>query len=188
MARARIAAAWLVALGVLVSPRVSSAQESVPERLDFSSVNLLPARLTTAVQLAPVPARALILSVPASLSSAPVVREMPSIPPIVPERRMFGNKALMSSLYATTAIVQGLDLHSSLRAFRAGAVEGNPLMGPVTKNRAAFVATKAAVTAATILATRKIAKKNRVAAVITIVAVNSAYAMIVGHNYRLSRR
>ena len=84
--------------------------------------------------------------------------------------------------------MQGLDLHSTLKAFSAGAVEGNPIMSGVTKNRAAFIATKAAVAAVTILATRKIAKKNKVAAVITLIAVNSAYAMIVNHNYKLARR
>ena len=104
-----------------------------------------------------------------------------------PER--YGSKkGLLNSLYASTAVMQGLDVHSTVMAFRGGAVEGNPLTAGATRNRAAFIATKAAVTAATIFAAKKIAKKNKLAAVITLVAVNSAYAMIVAHNYRLAQR
>lgn len=95
---------------------------------------------------------------------------------------------LLKSMYATTAVMQGLDVHSTLKAFKAGAVEGNPLMKGITGNRVAFVATKAAVAASTMLAARQIAKRSKVGAVITLVAVNSAYAMIVRHNYNLARR
>lgn len=98
-----------------------------------------------------------------------------------------GPSALLGSLYVSTAAMQALDMHSTLQAFKAGAVEGNPLMGGITKNRGAFMATKAAVAASTILAARQIAKRNKVAAVVTMVAINSAYAMIVSHNYKLAR-
>ena len=102
-------------------------------------------------------------------------------------RRQSSPAVLMKSMYATTAVMQALDLHSTLQAFKAGAVEGNPLMAGITKNRVAFVATKAAVAASTMFAARQIAKRSKVGAVITMVAVNSAYAMIVRHNYKLAR-
>lgn len=95
--------------------------------------------------------------------------------------------ALLNSLYVSTAVMQALDMHSTLQAFKAGAVEGNPLMAGIAKNPGTFMAAKAAVAASTILAARQIAKKSRVGAVVTMVAINSAYAMIVSHNYSLAR-
>ena len=124
-------------------------------------------------------------------SSVPVMRlpdfEQLSIPierPAVPKP---GGSSLLNSLYASTAVMQGLDVHSTLQAFRAGAKEGNPLMSGITSHRGAFIAAKAAVAVSTILASRHMAKRNKVAAVVTMVAVNSAYAMVIRHNYRLAR-
>ena len=94
---------------------------------------------------------------------------------------------VMTSLYATTAVMQALDVHSTLSAFRAGATEANPLMEGVTKNRATFLAVKAGVAASTILAAKQLSKRNKVAAIATLVAINSAYAMVVNHNYKVAR-
>ncbi|HVW05345.1 MAG TPA: DUF5658 family protein [Vicinamibacterales bacterium] len=96
--------------------------------------------------------------------------------------------ALMTSLYASTFAMQALDVHSTLTAFDAGAVEANPLMTGVTKNRLAFVALKAGIATSTVLAAHNMAKRNKVAAIATLVAMNSAYAMIVQHNYRVAQR
>ena len=93
---------------------------------------------------------------------------------------------MMTSLYVSTATMQALDVHSTLKAFSTGAVEANPLMTGVTKNPAAFIALKAGVAASTIMAARQMAKHNKVAAVVTLVAVNSVYAMVVSHNYRVA--
>jgi Domain of unknown function (DUF5658) len=98
-----------------------------------------------------------------------------------------GGSSVMTSLYATTAVMQMLDVHSTLTAFRAGAVEANPMMQGVTKNSALFLTMKAGVAASTILAARQMAKRNKVAAIATLVAINSAYAMVVSHNYRVAR-
>jgi hypothetical protein len=91
------------------------------------------------------------------------------------------------SLYATTAIMQALDVRSTLTAFQSGAVEGNPLMSQITKSRAGFVAMKAGIAASTILSAHQMAKHNKVAAIVTLVAVNSAYAVIVSHNYKVAQ-
>lgn len=101
--------------------------------------------------------------------------------------RAEGHSSLMSALYASTFTMQALDVHSTLKAFGAGAVEANPLMTDVTKNKLAFVALKAGIATSTVLAARNMARRNKVAAVMTLVAINSAYAMIVDHNYRVAR-
>ena len=99
-----------------------------------------------------------------------------------------GAKTALSSLYATTAVMQMLDVDSTMKSLRRGAIETNPLMSGLVSNRAAFAATKAGIAAATIYAAHHIAKDNKVAAVITLVAINSAYAMIVKNNYAIANR
>jgi hypothetical protein len=96
------------------------------------------------------------------------------------------HRSLLNSLYASTAITQALDVHSTLAAFKRGGVEGNPIMGGVASNHAALFATKAAVAVGTILAARQIAKHNKVAAIAALVGINSAYAMIISHNYSVA--
>lgn len=97
-----------------------------------------------------------------------------------------GSSAALKSLYASTAIMQGLDVHSTMAVLKHGGGEANPLMGGLVKNKAAFIGVKAAVAAGTIMAARQIGKRNRVAAIVTLVAINSAYAFVVGHNYRVA--
>lgn len=96
--------------------------------------------------------------------------------------------AILTSLYVSTAAMQALDVHSTLRALNQGAVEANPMMSPLTKNPAAFIAVKAGVAASTIFAARSLAKRNKVAAIVTLAAINSAYAMVVSHNFKVARQ
>jgi hypothetical protein len=105
--------------------------------------------------------------------------ERPSMPGL-------GGRALMGSLYASTAVMQALDIHSTLKGLDRGAVESNPLMAGLTSNKAAFIATKVGVAAGTILAARHVAKRNKVAAALTLVALNSAYAVVVSRNYKIA--
>lgn len=95
---------------------------------------------------------------------------------------------VMLSLYASTAIVQALDTHSTLVGLDRGAYEANPLMSGFAKNKAAFIGVKAAVAVGTIYAAREMAKKNKVAAIVTLVAINSVYAYVAHHNYRVAGR
>ena len=104
--------------------------------------------------------------------------------PIAPPQKRID--PMMSSLYASTALMQGLDVHSTLKALDAGAVEGNPLMTGVTKNKAAFIAMKAGLAAGTIFAAHKASKKNRAAAIISLGALNSVYARVVNHNDKVA--
>lgn len=103
------------------------------------------------------------------------------------EFRRPGPSPLMTSLYASTAVMQALDVHSTLRALDRGAVEANPLMTGAARNKATFIALKAGVAFSTVMAARNMSKRNKVAAVLTLVAINSAYAMIVNHNYKVAR-
>jgi hypothetical protein len=106
--------------------------------------------------------------------------------PVPPAPRPRVSPALRS-LYATTAVMQALDVHSTIIALDRGAVEANPLMAGVTRNRAAFIATKAAVATGSILAARSLSKRNKVAAIVTLAAINTAYGFIVQNNYRIAR-
>lgn len=128
------------------------------------------------------------LVLPANIfASMPTLSNAEQLPSQLPaSMRRSGPSAMMTSLYVSTATMQALDVHSTLKAFSTGAVEANPLMTGVTKSPVAFIALKAGVAASTIMAARQMAKHNKVAAVVTLVAVNSAYAMVVSHNYRVA--
>jgi hypothetical protein len=94
---------------------------------------------------------------------------------------------VLAGLQATTIATQMLDAHSTLKALDAGAVEGNPMMGSLVKNRAAFVGVKAALGAGVVYATHRIGQRNKVAAIAVAAAINSAYVMIASHNYKVAR-
>jgi hypothetical protein len=107
--------------------------------------------------------------------------------PVPPAPRPRGS-ALLNSMYASSALLHALDVHSTMLALDRGGIEANPLMAGITKNKAAFIATKAAVATGTILAARNLSRRNKVAAVLTLAAINTAYAMIVQHNYKVARQ
>lgn len=126
------------------------------------------------------------LSVPVRLAAAPVedLRERFGLAPYKrPEP-----STVLRSLYVATAASQALDVHSTLFALGRGASEANPLMRGLTGREAAFVALKAGVAVSTIAAARKMSRRNRAAAIVTLVAINSAYAAVISHNYRVARR
>ena len=91
-------------------------------------------------------------------------------------------------LYASFGALQALDAATTLRAVGRGATEANPVLTGIASNRGAMVAVKAASFASTVYLTERLWKKNRMAAVVTMVCVNSAYAVIVAHNYRAGSR
>jgi hypothetical protein len=78
-------------------------------------------------------------------------------------------------------------MHSTLTALNNGAREANPMLGGITQNRAAFMAVKAGIAATSIMAARQMAKHNKLAAIATMVGLNSAYAFVVSHNYAVAR-
>jgi hypothetical protein len=90
-------------------------------------------------------------------------------------------------LYVSFAALQALDVHSTTRALNGGGAEANPLMRGVAHQPAALIAMKAGGAASTIWLTQKLAKRSRTGAFVVMAAVNSAYAMVVAHNYRATR-
>lgn len=94
---------------------------------------------------------------------------------------------LLPALYVSTVVTQALDAHSTLRAIQRGGAEANPLMAGIARQPVELVASKAAVTGATILLTRRLARRNRAAAIVSLVAANAAVAVVAAHNYRIRR-
>ena len=87
-------------------------------------------------------------------------------------------------LYVSLASLQLLDVQTTARALKNGARESNPLLAGFASNAPAVLALKVGTTAGTIYLTERLWKKNRAAALVMMVGLNSAYAVIVTHNYR----
>ena len=94
---------------------------------------------------------------------------------------------LLIALQAATVATQALDIHSTLKAVNHGAVEANPMMSGLVQNKAAFIGVKAGITAGLMYATHKMAKRNKVGAIVTASAVNSVYLIVAHHNYKVAR-
>ena len=91
-------------------------------------------------------------------------------------------------LYGTLAVLQGLDMHSTMKSIGAGnGSEANPIMEPVVKNSAAFLAVKASTTVGVIWISEKLWRKHRKAAVVSVFVVNAIMASVVANNYRINR-
>ena len=94
-------------------------------------------------------------------------------------------KGVQPALYGGLIVLQGLDVHSTLRAIKAGHYEQNPVMRWSVEHPAALISMKAAASAATIYVAEKIRKRYPRRAMLFMAAVNSAYAFIVVHNYKV---
>lgn len=90
----------------------------------------------------------------------------------------------LTALHVSFGALQIMDVLSTVRGINAGLKESHPLMRGLAGHPAAMVAIKVGAGATTILLTRRVARKNRVAALITMAAVNSAYAVVVAQNLR----
>lgn len=110
----------------------------------------------------------------------PVVHPIPDRDP---------RRAVLSSLHAVTGVVQTYDGLLTMRVLRAGGVEANPLMKPVTRNEGAMLGVKIAAAVATVIGTETLWHDNhRVAAIVTSLVANSAMAMIARHNAHVLAR
>jgi Domain of unknown function (DUF5658) len=89
-------------------------------------------------------------------------------------------------LYVSFAGFEALDIQSTYRALRTpGARESNPVTRTIVGSPATLTALKLATTASFVLASEKMWKRHRVAAVVFAAAGNAAMAAIVAHNYRV---
>ena len=87
------------------------------------------------------------------------------------------------ALFVSYGAIQALDMASTMKARNLGALEVNPVMqGSYGKG----IAVKAALGAATMLAVRSIEKKNKKAAILTMIAANVATAAVVAHNMQVA--
>lgn len=89
----------------------------------------------------------------------------------------------LAPLYISFVALQVMDADSTADAIRAGYAEGNPFMGRVADNTGAMIAVKAVSTVGTIYAVEKLWRKNPVAAVLVMTAINVGYAAVVATNY-----
>ena len=92
----------------------------------------------------------------------------------------------LPALYIASAALQGYDTYSTLAAVSNGAQEANPVMKSVVKSPAAFVAMKASVTAASIMAAERLWKSNhKMGAIGLMVASNVMMGIVAANNARV---
>ena len=132
------------------------------------------------------PSREALRRTAVALAEAGQVEEDQEAPAAVPARRT--RPASLIPMYVTFGALQALDFQSTRRALDNGSGrEANGIMRRIAEHPAAFLAVKAGATAATIFATERIWKKNRVGAIVFIAVANSAMAAVVAHNYSVAR-
>lgn len=157
---------------------VASAQELVASNTIVAPMGLLPDAVNRA---------SLLPATPPSTSEAPSPFAVAAPTPSA-EFTAQSRPALLPALYAATVALQALDAHSTITGLRRGAVEANPLMSGIAGNSTALLAVKASAAAGTIYFAEKLWKRNRVAAVVLMAAVNGVTAAVVAHNYKVAAR
>lgn len=105
-------------------------------------------------------------------------------PPPVHEREERRPPALVP-LYLSLIGLQIADGVTTVAAVRDhNARELNPAMRPFADSTVSLLLIKTSATAGTMYAVEKLWKKNRVAAVLTMIGVNAMYAVVVTNNVR----
>ena len=102
--------------------------------------------------------------------------------------RSLSRPAALPALYASYAALQAFDVYSTRQALARGAREANPLMQGVVGNTGAFIAVKAGVGVATIVAAERLWKRNKAAAIAIMVASNGVSAIVAARNARTLRQ
>jgi hypothetical protein len=130
-------------------------------------------------------AAAFVFMISATVSAQemrPLALESSSLHQATPKR-----PAALMPLYLSFGALQLIDVHSTSRALRSGAVEANPIMKPFAGSSASLITVKAAGAAVAIFASESLWKRNRAAAIAFMVAANSGMAWVAQHNYRAVR-
>jgi hypothetical protein len=127
--------------------------------------------------------------IPLDLHATALPQTLPSLAP--PAGREHGSPqrrpGALLPLYASFASLQVLDAHATAGAIERGAVEVNPMMRGFTGNPVGLLAIKSAGTAGVVWASERMWRRNKSAAVLFLIAANSAMAWVVQHNYRAAR-
>lgn len=92
--------------------------------------------------------------------------------------------AILPALYVTLGAMQAWDVYSTRAALSAGAREANPTATPFSGSAGSLLGLKAATTASTIFFAERMWKKNKVGAIVMLVAINGATAAVSMHNMR----
>jgi hypothetical protein len=117
-------------------------------------------------------------TLPASLPPASLTAPAPAAPSVRP--------GALLPLYGSLIGLQALDFESTIRAIGSGGRESNPLLQSVVGQPKALLAVKAGATGLIIFACERLRQeKHPAAAVILMIGINSAYAIVVAHNYAL---
>jgi hypothetical protein len=154
-----------------------------------AAISALPSFTAAAVAQEPTTTSPVVAtSLAASMANVSFTNEqtVPQAPRDVRRADRSWTTPLLVSLQAATVVTQMLDAHSTVQALNAGGVEANPMMGGLVQNRAAFIGVKAAMSAGVVYLTHRLAKDNKVAAIVASAAVSSAYLMIARHNYKVA--
>ena len=132
---------------------------------------------------------ALVTRVSAEPTSAPVLESTQGRPLdiAIPQDSGLGSSSLRRSMYVSFAALQVMDAMSTRKALSRGATEANPMMAGVVRNNAALFAVKAGTAAAAAYFSERLAKNHPRRAMILMAVLNTAYAGIVAHNYRVAR-
>jgi hypothetical protein len=95
--------------------------------------------------------------------------------------------AALVGLYSALAGLNVLDVYSTTQALGNGAREANPVMARAGARVGTAIALKAISTSGSIYFTEKLWKKNRVAAIVTMAALNAGTAVVIARNFRNAR-
>ncbi len=110
--------------------------------------------------------------------------------PCAPGFKTCGNSAHLAGrplalpmLYVGSALLNGYDAYSTLRAVGNGARESNPLFQSAVNHPAVFVGMKAAVTVLPIIAAEQMWRNHhRLAAITTMIGTNAFMGWVAVHN------
>ena len=119
--------------------------------------------------------RSLTIAVTLLTSTAALAQDTPRTRP-----------ALLIPMYATQIALQGADVHSTMQALKVGNRELNPLFREGVSGK--MIGAKIAVSSGMIVASEVLWRRNRVAAVATMIAANAAMALVAANNYKLAQR
>ena len=99
-----------------------------------------------------------------------------------------GRPAVLLPLYISFGVLQVVDTVSTLEALKHGGRGANPVVAPFASNAGALYSLKVVTTVGSIWAAEKLWKRNRAAAIVTMLAVNAGYAWVAHHNYQIAGR
>ena len=122
------------------------------------------------------------------LSLAVLVVAGSIVGPVTASAQPYSGEAAFGTLYTSFGLLQALDAHSTSRALASGAIESNGLVAGIADRPILLMGAKTAVTAGTIVLMERLRKRHPKAAMVTMMALNCAYAVIVVRNSRIAHQ